>query len=157
MSTDKRTATQGQSTLKNKSKQHNVDGLQREPDKLEDIMKTIKTLKQAIEAQTAKSAWAKAVKIYAYELIEEMDDNKEFYGSPADKKDLLNGAPDWNQYSWGGSSLIYNADIAERTCSPSELKKTNNGDRRPNANEEWLDVQARALFQASNMIMRLSK
>lgn len=120
-------------------------------------MKTIKELKQTIEAQTAKSAWGKAVKIYAYELIEEMDDGKEFYGSPADKKELLNGASDWNQYSWGGCSLIYDADIAERICSPSELKKTKNGERRPNADEEWLDVQARALFQASNMIIRLSK
>lgn len=120
-------------------------------------MKTIKELKQTIEAQPARSAWDKAVKVYAYELIEEMDDNKEFYGSPADKKELLNGASGWNEYSWGGCSLIYDADIAERTCSPSELKKVNNGERRPNSNEEWLDVQARALFQAEHMIIRLSK
>ena len=40
-----------------------------------------------------------------------------------DKKDLLNGASDWNQYSWGGCSLIYNSDIAERVCSPSKLKR----------------------------------
>jgi hypothetical protein len=120
-------------------------------------MKTIKELKQTIEESKARSAWEKAVKIYAYELIEEMDDNKEFYGSPADKKELLNGASDWKEYSWGGCSLIYDGDIAGRTCSPSELKKAKNGERRPNANEEWLDVQARALFQASNMIIRLSK
>ena len=120
-------------------------------------MKTIKELRSAIETKPARSAWGKAVKIYAYELIEEMDGNREFYGNPADKKDLLNGASDWNQYSWGGCSLIYDADIAERVCSPSELKRTKNGERKPNASEEWLDVQARALYQASNMIISLCK
>ena len=120
-------------------------------------MKTINELRAAIENETARSAWNKAVKTYALELIEEMDGNAEFYGSPADKKDLLNGADSWNTYSWGGCSLIYDADIAERTCSPSELKKVNGGERRPNANEEWLDVQARALTQAANRIVRLAK
>ena len=67
---------------------------------------------------------------------------------------LLNGAADWSQYSWGGCSLIYNSDIAERLCNPSELKKTRNGERRPNSREEWLDVQARALFQAANRVCR---
>jgi hypothetical protein len=69
------------------------------------------------------------------------------------KRALLNGASDWNQYSSGGSSLIFNDDIAERLCTPSELKKTRNGERRPNANEEWLDVQARALYQAEMLIL----
>ena len=120
-------------------------------------MKTINEIKTAIENEKTRSAWDKAVKAYALELIEEMNGDAEFYGSPADKKDLLNGAPDWNAYSWGGRSLIYDADIAERTCSPSELKKVNGGDRRPNASEEWLDVQARALAQAARMIVRLAK
>ena len=60
----------------------------------------------------------------------------------------LNGAQDWEQYSWGGSALVYDGDIAAALCTPSELKKTRNGDRRPNSREEWLDVQARALRQA---------
>ena len=54
-------------------------------------------------------------------------------------------------------SLIYNEDIAERLCTPSELKKTRHGERRPNAREEWLDTQARALFQAYNLIGRLAR
>lgn len=58
-------------------------------------------------------------------------------------------------YNWGGSSLIYDADIAGRLCCPSELKKTRNGERRPNSREEWLDVQARALYQACNRLCRL--
>lgn len=124
-------------------------------------MKTLKQLLEAIENEKARSAWDKGVKIYAYELIEEMTQNEglefEFYGSPADKKALLNGADTWSQYSYGGSSLIYDEEIAERLCSPSELKKTRNGERQPNASETWLDCQARALFQASRMIIRLSK
>ena len=86
-------------------------------------MKTIKQLREAIEATPARSAWDKAVKLYALELIEELPDDQEFYGSPADKKELLNGADDWQQYSEGGCSLIYDGDIAERLCSPSEYRR----------------------------------
>lgn len=50
--------------------------------------------------------------------------------------------------------MIYDSDIAERLCNPSELKKTRNGERRPNGREEWLDTQARALFQAANRVCR---
>jgi hypothetical protein len=41
-------------------------------------------------------------------------------------------------------------------CTPSELKKTHNGERKPNKNEEWLDVQARALNQAAKMIITIA-
>ena len=65
---------------------------------------------------------------------------------------MLNGAQNWSEYSWGGSALICNGDIAERLCTPSELKKTRNGERRPNSREEWLDTQARALYKACNRV-----
>lgn len=120
-------------------------------------MLLIRELRIAIEAEKLRSAWGKAVKQYALELIEEWDENREFYGSPADKKALLNGAESWSEYSWGGCSLIYNWEIAERLCSPSVYKRSNEGERRPNANEEWLDTQARALSQAARMIVRLAK
>jgi hypothetical protein len=120
-------------------------------------MKTIKELRQAIENEKAGSAWRRGIKAYALELIEDMEPTREFYGSPADKKDLLNGADSWAQYSEGGCALIYNYDIAERLCSPSELKKTKEGANNPNNNETWIDVQTRALVQAYRMIERLSK
>ena len=119
-------------------------------------MKTIKKLRIAIENEKTRSAWSKGVKEYALELIEDFEEDYEFYGNIEDKKKLLNGADSWSKYSRGGCSYIYDCDIAKRLCSPSELKKTR-GERRPNANEEWLDVQARALFQASRMICRLCK
>ena len=61
------------------------------------------------------------------------------------------------QYSWGGCSLCYDVDIAARLCTPSELRKTRNGERRPNGREEWLDVQTRAIHQAANRIFCAAK
>lgn len=120
-------------------------------------MKTINQLREAIEKAPARSAWSKGVKLYALELIEEMPATQEFYGSPADKKELLNGAENWKQFSYGGCSFVYDQDIAERLCNPTEYKRTREGERQPNARETWLDVQARALFQAERLIMKLAK
>ena len=106
-----------------------------------------------LENKVNRSAWDKGVNAYAIELVEGFKelptDNKEL------EKALLNGASDWRQYSWGGCSLIYNGDIAERLCTPSEFKKRKGGEYRPNNHEEWLDTQARALFQACNRIKRI--
>lgn len=71
-------------------------------------------------------------------------------------KAMLNGARDWKEFSKGGFSLIYNEDIAKRLCSPSELKKVENGRRNPNSREDWLDVQARALSQAASLVRSLA-
>jgi hypothetical protein len=113
-------------------------------------------LLNAIENMKARSAWDRGVKEYAYELVEGLEVEE----IPADSQELksllLNGADTWKQYSWGGSSLIYDFDIAERLCTPSELKRVKGGERRPNSREEWLDVQARALLQAANRICRLA-
>lgn len=110
-----------------------------------------------------RSAWGRGVTAYALELLEELAEavrggwvTLEELGASAGarKSAMLNGARDWSDYSWGGCSLIYNGDIAERLCTPSELKRTRGGEWRPNASEEWLDTQARALFQASNRASR---
>lgn len=101
----------------------------------------------------ARSAWNKGVKAYALDLLADLPDE-----IPADachlSKLLLNGAQDWHEYSYGGCSLVYNGDIAWRLCTPSESRKTGGGERRPNGHEEWLDVQARALSQAAQLIYR---
>lgn len=113
-----------------------------------------------LEARKDRSAWNKGVTLYALELVEELEERAEYEGrNPEPGKEcrewMLNGADDWSQYSWGGCSLIYDSDIAERLCCPSELKRTRNGERRPNSREEWLDTQARALYQAANRVSRL--
>ena len=123
------------------------------------IIKTVKGDKNmtnqeiynAIESKKTRSAWDKGVKEYALELMEvAIDENW-----TADEKHLLNGAQSWREFSWGGCSLIYNQDIAERLCTKTELKKTKNGQRRPNSREEWLDTQARALYQANLLIQEI--
>jgi hypothetical protein len=100
-----------------------------------------------------KSAWTKGVEIYAQEMQEFLTENN----LPATKDNLLNGASNWKDYSYGGSSLIYDYQIAERLCTPSELKRTDNGRLQPNRNETWLDCQARALFQSSRIVLREAK
>ena len=120
-------------------------------------MKTIEEIREAINNKPARSAWDKGVKVYALELTEQLPQNVEYGSTESLKADLLNGAENWRQYSYGGCSLIYDTDIAVRLSTPSELKKNRDGERRPNAREEWLDVQARALSQAANLILRLAK
>ena len=117
---------------------------------------SIERIRNILETTKTRSAWDRGVNTYALELLEEYENN---YGSNAcapSEADLLNGASSWSQYSWGGCSLIYNGDIARRTCNPTELKKTRNGEKRPNSREEWLDVQARALFQAAQRIRHIA-
>lgn len=101
-----------------------------------------------IETTRPRGAWSRAVKTYALELLEEVEAEKITAAA------LLNGAEDWHHFSFGGCSLIYDADIAERVCTPSELRRTRGGELPPNRAESWLDCQARALRQAARLILR---
>ena len=121
---------------------------------------TLDKVAAELEAQKDRSAWDRGVNAYAMELAAELKEIAAYEGhNPKPGREcrewMLNGAKDWKQYSWGGASLIYGADIAERLCTPSELKKTRHGERRPNSREEWLDVQARALTQACDRVARV--
>jgi hypothetical protein len=108
-------------------------------------MKTNKELIELLTATHARSAWRKGVKVYALEMLEGLEEG---FAPVA----LLNGAENWREYSYGGCALIYNSDIAERLCSPSEYRKTREGERAPNSRETWLEVQARACSQAATLI-----
>lgn len=103
-----------------------------------------------IQAARPRGAWNKAVQAYALELLEEVED----HAAPITAAALLNGARTWQEYSYGGSALIYNADIAERVCSPSELRRKRGGELPPSSRETWLDCQSRALRQAARLILR---
>lgn len=121
---------------------------------------TFEKMYAALEDRKDRSAWNKGVTLYAFELVEELQDRAKYEGRNPEpgaecKLWMLNGADDWSRYSWGGCSLIYSGDIAERLCCPSELKKTRGGERRPNSREEWLDVQARALRKAASRVLSL--
>lgn len=121
------------------------------------ITKTI----EKIEGLKFRSIWQKAVKEDAIWLLEEIvdrhdddvvNDTMTFKSMEGFENVLRMGAETWKDFSEGGGALIYNEDIAKHYCTASELKKTRNGERKPNSRESWLDVQARALWQAALMI-----
>ena len=120
-------------------------------------MSTTVTKQQLLESVTAhkagRSAWGRGVQAYAVELVENLNDSADLSNETLLRKALLNGADNWQQYSVGGCALIYDADIAERLCSPSELKRCKGGERQPNARETWIECQARALWQAHRLIV----
>ena len=111
---------------------------------------------QTLEQRKDRSAWSRGVTAYSVDMLQQIAEYyKDGYISADDlatrataEAVALNGARNWSEYSWGGSALVYDGDIAAALCTPSELKRTRNGERRPNSQEEWLDVQARALYQA---------
>lgn len=98
----------------------------------------------------ARSTWNKAVWSDAFDMVAQSE--AEEFNTQNYNEILLNGASSWHEYSWGGCALIYNMDIAKHYCTPSELKKTRDGLRKPNSTEDWLDVQARALNQACRKV-----
>ena len=117
----------------------------------------ISELSARIENVKSRSAWEKGVKSYAEELIYKMEEIADYKGTPgviSVESRALNGADNWSAYSYGGCSLIWNEDIAKTLCTPSELKRTKNGQNDPNSRETWCDVQARALSQAFSLICR---
>lgn len=131
----------------------------------------LKEIRKNLESQSGRSAWERGVITYAGMILDEVEERAAWEGKePETREDFidyaLNGARDWRRKetdlfahwsvaSWEGSFLIYNGDIAKTLCTPSELKKTRNGERRPNSREDWLDVQARALYQACNLLLKI--
>ena len=110
-------------------------------------------LRKLVEEIPNTSAWKRGVKEYTDELLDNLEEkaqiNERF---PKDEKELkewlLNGAMDCKDYSYTYCSLKYDSQIAERLCTPSELKRTYGGMLTPNRRESWLDVQTRALRDA---------
>lgn len=119
-------------------------------------MKTNTELALEIENTPVRSAWRKGVRSYALEMVCNAE-GPPLAGVADLKKELLNGARTWKEFSDGGCALIYDADIAERLCSPGEYAKTRQGERAPNPRETWLDCQARALGQAATLIATVAK
>ena len=116
-----------------------------------------KELRKLVAEFPNTSAWKRGVKEYADELLDNLEEKAQYYERlPRNEKELkewlLNGAMDWAEYSYGGCSLIYDSQIAERLCTPSELKKKEGGRLAPNKREGWLDLQTKALIDAYSRI-----
>lgn len=114
----------------------------------------LSTLYQIIEASPARSAWSRGVRSYALDIIDDITEFVKFnlsngYELPLISEDCaLNGAGDWDCYAAGGcgAALIWADEIAERLCTPSELRiyQKRGGDT--------IGWQGRALFQAWRLI-----
>lgn len=120
------------------------------------------TIRAELNARHDRSTWDKAVTLYALDLLEDVQegaDNMERL--PLDGAELeqwaLNGASCWEQYSNGGCSLCYNADIAARVCTPSMYKRKREGASEPGNGKTWIDVQADALKKACWRIRRICR
>ena len=117
-----------------------------------------------IEKRTGyASAWGRGVKKYALDILDDLKQIADYEGESLQldgasfeqfENVALNGAENWQEFSRGGLALIYDCDIAKRLSTKTELKKTNDGEKQPNSRETWLDVQARALYQAARLVYK---
>ena len=111
-----------------------------------------------------RSAWERGVIDYVFDFLDYISEHLGYEKidrmevTPVEEQRhkfyefLKNGADSWSQYSWGGCSLIYDSDIAERVCTPSALRRNKGGELPPSSTEQWLDVQTRALSIASGKL-----
>lgn len=113
-----------------------------------------KVLNEKLQAKKL-SCWDRGVIYYAFDLLENIDADELPQDFNKLEKLLLNGAPNWDGFSWGACSLIYDGDICERLATPSEQKKKDYGRLKPNQYEHWLDVQTRALTQSFYLVHKI--
>lgn len=130
--------------------------------KFEKVMKAtrenIQRVRTEVENSKQRSAWGRGVQAYALNLLDDFEEWADWRREDGkgllniDERTALNGAKDWEQWAFGGCGLCYDAYIAERLCTPSELRKTRGGMFPPSGANSWLLVEARAVRQAWAMI-----
>ena len=104
-----------------------------------------------------RSAWDRGVAQYVEDFLLRLEDYQE-NERPIECLEqllpvLLNGAKDWKHYSESGCSLVYDEDIAERLCTPAQLRDFRAGVSRL-LNLDWIESQSRALYQAWLILQR---
>lgn len=123
--------------------------------------KNIQAVANEVEKAKTRSAWSKGVKAYALEMLERFEESRQWCEANGesvpelDEVTALNGASDWNAWAYGGCGLVYDSVIAERLCTPSELRKLQyktGAMKQPAPCTNWLDIEARAARQAWRMI-----
>lgn len=101
-------------------------------------------------SRTERSCWSRGVASLIRDYAENvLGDHDGEIISAIDFYKLWNrGADSLRDAVYGGSFDIWNYDIAKRLCTPSDLKKSNEGMRSPNKRQEWIDVELIAVQQA---------
>jgi len=123
------------------------------------MARTVAEIYAEINSRPARSAWNKGVRDYAAELFDFYAReskglaDSDILTEKVTEADLLNGAQDWNEYSYGGSSLIYDADICKRLCTKRERERKHDGELSPGKGATWLGLQGLALMQASKIVL----
>lgn len=121
--------------------------------------KTYFEIRSIIMQEKPRSAWARGVNNIAANIVSEILQENDGNDAPH-----FNRVEDFAHYLYnvslreavdGGCFLIYDCDIAENFCTPSELKRVKNGERNPNSRETWLDVMYRGAYQAIRHIISL--
>lgn len=118
----------------------------------------IQAVANEVNNTKTRSAWSKGVKAYALDILASFEESRQWCEANGesvpelDEITALNGANNWVIWAYGGCGLVYDAYIAERLCTPSELKKLHGGARVPAGAATWCDVEARAARQAWRMI-----
>ena len=132
-----------------------------------------------LSKEKVRSCWDRAVQSDAIDMIERVKSDcghvvngvfsgtvSEFLAAVVNHVGIINSKietvyscmPYIKESSHGGNWWIYNDDIAAHYCTPSELKRVTHKDGtirdHANSREDWLDVQARAHYQALIRIMR---
>lgn len=117
--------------------------------------KQIDIIRERIINFPAKYVQDKGVLVYALELFDNYVDDSRYDTSLTEvtEKDLLQGARDWDEYSKGGLSLIFDEEIAKRLYSPSKLKEILERSRLLHNNIDWMIIQANALCTASQIVI----
>ena len=110
-------------------------------------------LRKLVEEIPNRSAYKRGIKKYTDELLDNLEEMARIYKRlPKDENELerwlLKGAMNWENYSYRGYSLKFNRQIAERLCTPSELKKKDGGRLAPSRHDNWFNEQAKALNYA---------
>ena len=116
------------------------------------LLERVELIRQVIIKLDIKSAYKEIIRIYALELLDELEQRikdgivEDFLDSTTHlRRNLLNGANDWEEYSQGGCSLIYDEDIKSR-CQYSWA----------NHDPDPLKEQAKYLKSACSLIERIN-
>ena len=108
---------------------------------------------ELLNARKDRSAWNRGVTAYALNLQDAFIDAS---AVDLEHSALLNGASSWAEYSYAGSALNYDSDIAGRLCTPSELKRKRGGELPPNSRERDYPPRMRGKPRIRHLYTRFS-